>query len=128
MDNCRFNEVSNTVVIASTSDNATVGTGLGVVNVAGASLEGLLVNHGRHEGVSLGGWTHLDGLLGLNQPLLDLVPEGLRNVHPGAGGALLSLILKCRSDSGGHNALHLSSGMNEMIIFASTFSNKLNGF
>ena len=94
----RLHEVSHTVVIAASGHDAAVGAGLCMFNVTGEPLEGLLVNHGGHEGVGLRGWANLQGLLGLNEPLLDLGPQGLWHVDSGAGGALLSLVLEGRSD------------------------------
>ena len=82
LHNGRLYEEAHAIVIASAGHDAAVWARLGVLNVSRKSLERLLVDHGGHERVGLGGGAHLEGLLGLHQPLLDLAPQGLGYVHP----------------------------------------------
>lgn len=120
-----LHEVAHAVVIAAASNDAAVGTGFCMFNIAGQSLEGLLINHGGHKGVGLCSGAHLQGLLGLNQTLLDLAPQGLWNVNSGAGGALLTLVFKGRSHSGSNDALHFGCGVDKVVVLTATLSDEL---
>ena len=122
----RLDEVADRLVVSSTSHDGAVGAGLGVLDVPGDPVESLLVDDGGHEGVGLSGGTNFERLLCLDKPLLDVCPKGFRYVHPGAGGALLSLVLKCRSDGGGHHARHIGSRVDKVVVLPSALADKLS--
>ena len=112
------------IVAVSSGDDSGIGSGLGVLDVALAAVEGRPVDDGAHKGVRLLDVAELEGLLGLDQALLDLGPEGLGHVHPGAGGALLSGVLEGRPDGGGHDGLDLGRGVDEVVVLAAALTDQ----
>ena len=60
----------------------------------------------------------LEALLRLGQPLLDLGPERLRHVHPGAGRALLALVLEGAARARRHHRVDVRRRVHEVVVLA----------
>lgn len=51
--------------------------------------------------------SHSDVFVNVQQPLFDLWPHAVGDIHPGTGRTLLTTVLKCRANSPLHHALHI---------------------
>ena len=61
----------------------------------------------------------------LDETLLDLRPQGLWGVDPGARRALLARVLEGRPDGGGDDGLHLGGGVDEVVVLAAALPDQL---
>ena len=89
------------VVAVTTRHNLALVGGLGPLQITPAVLEGGFVNDGGHKGVELLYIPHLQGSRLFLQQGLQLRPQTGRHKGPGAGRALLPLILKGAPNNGG---------------------------
>lgn len=63
--------------------------------------------------------SHFDLLVDVQQSLLDLRPEAVGHVHPGAGRALLPAVLKRRADGARDHTLHFGRCVDKVEVLTS---------
>jgi hypothetical protein len=112
------------VVALAAADDLQVGRILRVVDVPFDPLERPLVDDRRGETVVVGGVADFQRAPDLQQTLLDLGPERLRHVHPGAGAALLAAELEGRPDGAVHHGGDVGAVVDEVVVLAAALADQ----